>query len=345
MVPKPDGTLHFCNDFWQLNKVSEFDGYPMPQVDELLDRGHWQYRTLPFGLHGAPANFQRLMDILLRPHQAYAGTYLDDIVIHSEAWEDHLDRLWKVLSELQKAGLTANPRKCHLALSEAKYLGLQIGRGFIHPQEKKVEAILSAPMPRTKTQVRAFLGLAGYYRCFIPNFSSLATPLTDLTRKGKPEKIVWTPAVEEAFQRVKGALTSEPVFWAPDFSCPFLLQTDASDTGMGTCRLVTSPGGLSEARYLGFRIGQGLIMPQEQKMEAICSYIRPTTKSQIQVRIDRSALLFQHWRATDLLCTLEHFISPGAQYFPPYEIILCSPSGDVCAANQFWSVSSFILPQ
>ncbi len=268
MVPKPDGTLRFCNDFRRLNEVSEFDGYPMPRVDELLDRlgraryistldltkgywqvplsetakpktafstssGHWQYRTLPFGLHGAPATFQQLMDILLRPHQVYAAAYLDDVVIHSETWEDHLDRLRRVLTELRRAGLTANPRKCHLALFEAKYLGFRVGRGLIRPQEKKVEAVRSAPRPESKTQVRAFLGLAGYYRCFIPNFSSLAAPLTDLTRKGQPEKVQWTPAAEKAFQWVKEALTSEPVLRAPDFGCPFLLQTDASDSGLG----------------------------------------------------------------------------------------------------------------
>ncbi|KAL0152976.1 hypothetical protein M9458_051729 [Cirrhinus mrigala] len=195
--------------------------------------GHWQYWTLPFGLHGAPATFQRMMDVLLRPHQAYAAAYLDDVVVHSEAWEDHLDWLRRVLSELWRAGLTANPRKCHLATSEAKYLGFQVGRGLIRPQEKKVDAILTTPKPETKSQVRAFLGLAGYYRCFIPNFSSLATPLTDLTRKGQPEKIRWTLTAEEALARIRTALTSAPVLRAPDFSCPFLLQTDASDSELG----------------------------------------------------------------------------------------------------------------
>ncbi len=112
-------------------------------------------------------------------------------------------------------------------------LGFQVVRGLIRPQEKKVEAVRSAPRPTTKTQVRAFLGLAGYYRCFIPNFSSLAASLTDLTRKGQPEKVQWSSASEEAFQRIKEALTSEPVLRAPDFSCHFLLQTDASDTGLG----------------------------------------------------------------------------------------------------------------
>uniref|UniRef100_A0A8C1MWX3 Gypsy retrotransposon integrase-like protein 1 n=1 Tax=Cyprinus carpio TaxID=7962 RepID=A0A8C1MWX3_CYPCA len=299
MVPKPDGTLRFCNDFRRLNEVSEFDGYPMPRVDELLDRlgraryistldltkgywqvplseaakpktafstpsGHWQYRTLPFGLHGAPATFQRMMDILLRPHQAYAAAYLDDVVVHSEAWDEHLDRLRRVLSELRRAGLTANPRKCHLALSEAKYLGYQVGRGLIRPQDKKVEAIHAAPRPTTKTQVRAFLGLAGYYRCFIPNFSSLAAPLTDLTRKGQPEKVCWTPSAEEAFSQVKAALTSSPVLRAPDFSCPFLLQTDASDTGLGAVLSQIQEGEEHPIIYISRKLS-----PAERKYAAV----------------------------------------------------------------------------
>ncbi len=268
LVPKPDGTLRFCNDFRSLNEVSEFNGYPMPRVDELLDRlgrawyistldltkgywqvplsdsakpktafstpsGPWQYRTLPFGLHGAPATFQRLMDIVLGPHQQYAAAYLDDVIIHSEHWEDQLDRLRRVLMELRRAGLTTNPSKCHLALFEAKYLGFRVGQGLIKPQIKKVEAVRAAPLPSTETQVRAFLGLAGYYRCFIPDFSSLAAPLTDLTRKGQPERVIWSPETEEAFHQIKRALTEEPVLQAPDFGCPFLLQMDASEAGLG----------------------------------------------------------------------------------------------------------------
>ncbi len=299
MVPKPDGTLRFCNDFRRVNEVSEFDGYPMPRVDELLDRlgrarfistldltkgywqvpltdrakpktafstprGHWQYRVLPFGLHGAPATFQRMMDILLRPHQEYAAAYIDDVVIHSETWEDHLERLRRVLGELRRAGLTANPRKCHLALPETRYLGYLVGRGLVRPQEDKVAAIHEASRPVTKKQVRAFLGLAGYYRCFIPNFSSLATPLTDLTKKGRPETVKWGKAEEEAFQEVKTALTSEPVLRAPDFNRPFLLQTDASDTGLGAVLSQVQDGEEHPVVYISRKLS-----PAEQRYAAV----------------------------------------------------------------------------
>ncbi|KAL0165651.1 hypothetical protein M9458_037495, partial [Cirrhinus mrigala] len=233
MVHKPDSTLRFCNDFRRLNKVSEFDGYPMPRVDELLDRlGRARYISQLRTSLKATGRYLSLNPQNLKlpflppvatgstgPSPSVSMRMMDD-VIHSKAWEDHLDCLRRVLSELRRAGLTANPRKCHVALHEAKYLGFQVGRGLICPQEKKVEAVRAAPRPETKTQVRAFLGLAGYYRCFIPNFSSLAAPLTDLTRKGQPEKVQWTPAAEKAFQRMKLQLS-------------LLLQTDASDTGLG----------------------------------------------------------------------------------------------------------------
>ncbi|KAL0152849.1 hypothetical protein M9458_051843 [Cirrhinus mrigala] len=280
LVPKPDGTLRFCNDYRRLNEVSDFDSYPMPRVDELLERlgraryittldltkgywqvplteeakpktafstpsGHWLYRTLPFGLHGAPATFQRLMDVVLRPHQTYAAAYLDDVVIHSEAWDDHLERLRRVLSELRRAGLTANPRKCHLAMNEAKYLGFTVGRGLIRPQENKVKAILDAPKPCNKTQVRAFLG-----------FSSIAAPLTDLTRKGQPERIRWSEEAERAFQIIKWALTTEPVLRAPDFTCPFLLQTDASDTGLGAMLSQVQNGEEHPVVYISRKLSQ-----------------------------------------------------------------------------------------
>lgn len=151
LVPKPDGTIRFCNDFRKLNEVSQFDSYPMPHVDELIDwldkarfittldltKGYWQvplspaskekttfatpdglfhYICLPFGLHVAPATFQRPMDRILRPHQRYAAAYLDDVVVYSQDWETHLMQVQKVLDSLREAGLIANPKKMQTSL-------------------------------------------------------------------------------------------------------------------------------------------------------------------------------------------------------------------------------------
>nr|XP_040022572.1 uncharacterized protein LOC120811351 [Gasterosteus aculeatus aculeatus] len=112
--------------------------------------GLYHYRVLPFGVHGAPATFQRMMDQVLRPHREYAAAYLDDQVIHSPDWTTHVGHLKAVLGSLRRAGLTANPKKCHLGLEEAEYLGYTIGRGSVRPQSRKVEAIATWPKPATK---------------------------------------------------------------------------------------------------------------------------------------------------------------------------------------------------
>lgn len=268
IVPKPDGTLRFCNDFRKLNDISTFDAYPMPRVDELIERlgparyvstldltkGYWQvpltprarpktafatpdglfqYRVLPFGVHGAPATFQRLMDQVLRPLRSFAAAYLDDIVVHSATWVQHLEHLEAVLGALRRAGLTANAKKCRLGWTETDYLGYTIGRGCVKPQVRKIEKIQQWPHPVTKKQVKSFLGLVGYYQKFVKNFATVAAPLHELTRKNLPHHVKWTREAEEAFQTLKKALCEEPVLVAPDFSKPFVLHTDASGTGIG----------------------------------------------------------------------------------------------------------------
>ena len=268
LVPKPDGSVRFCNDYRKLNEVSEFDAYPMPRVDDLMDslgharflttldltKGYWQvpltpaskektafatpeglyqYTRLPFGLHGAPATFQRLMDRILTPHRGYAAAYLDDVVIQSPDWASHLPRKQAVIDSLREACLTANPKKCRLALSETNYLGYTIGRGLVKPQEAKLQAIQDWPQPITKKQVRSFLGLAGYYRRFITDFATIAAPLTELTTKRHSRMVRWNPAAEAAFVNLKRALCSGPILVAPDFKKDFVVQADASEVGLG----------------------------------------------------------------------------------------------------------------
>lgn len=159
---------------------------------------------------------------------------MDDIFFFSKTWEEHLEHLKSVLQKIKSAGLTIKPRKCKFAQEEVQYLGHLIGKGKRSPAELKIQAIRGFHTPTCKTDVRAFLGLAGYYRQYIPMFSSIAAPLTEtLKGTGRKGKGNWNEANEDAFRLLKEKLSSKPVLYAPNYQKEFLLQTDASDTGLG----------------------------------------------------------------------------------------------------------------
>ena len=195
--------------------------------------GLYQFKCMPFGLQGAPATFQRMMDALLDGLRDYASAYLDDLVIFSRTWKEHLTHLEAVFERLKATGLTAKPTKSKFGMEEWSYLGHVVGGGKVRVEESKIEAIRKIQWPMTKKDVRALLGLTGYYRKFIPNYATIAVPLTDLTRKAQPCQVIWTPDCEEAFRKLKDLLCSSPVLQAPDFKKSFVLQTDASDRGVG----------------------------------------------------------------------------------------------------------------
>ena len=257
-----------CVDYRRLNAQSRTDAYTMPRVDDLIDRlgdaayistldlsrGYWQvpvtkdarpktafitpyglfqFRVMPFGLQGAPATFQRMMDVILDDVGEFAAAYLDDLVIHSTSWDDHVRHLREILRRLGQAGLTVKPKKCQIAMSQCTYLGHVVGNGKVRPEQSKVKALEDFPIPKTKKQVRAFLGLTGYYRKFIKNYAERATALTDLTRKNAPNNVLWTTACNSAFSELKKALCLSAVLRSPDFRRRFILQTDASDRGIG----------------------------------------------------------------------------------------------------------------
>ena len=268
VVPKKDGTARICIDYRRLNSVTAMDAYPLPRIEEILDsvgaaayistldlsKGYWQipvkpedrdktafispmglfrFTTMPFGLCGAPATFQRAMDELLRGRGDFTRAYLDDIVIYSTTWDDHLKHLDTVFQLLEDAGLTIKIRKCQLGMRECSYLGHRIGGGVVRPENDKIEVIRNYPRPVNKKEVRIFLGLAGYYRRFIPRYAEDAKPLTDLTKKLLPERVRWTEDCERAFRTLQDALTRAPVLRNPDFERPFTLQTDASNIAVG----------------------------------------------------------------------------------------------------------------
>ena len=268
MVKKKDGSLRMCIDYRRLNAMTEVEAYPMPRVDELIDllgkarfistldlmKGYWQmpvavqdrhktafvtpgglfqFRVMPFGLSGAPASFQRLMDQLIKGCQDFAAVYLDDLVIFSTTWEDHLKQLGEILNRIGEAGLTVKVDKCQFGMKQCVYLGHVVGNGMIQPEVSKVEAVQSFARLETKTQVRGFLGLTGYYRKFIPDYATVAAPLTDLTRKSAPNIVQWSEACNNAFKELKDRLCGSSILSSPDFLKPFILQTDASDRGAG----------------------------------------------------------------------------------------------------------------
>ena len=162
--------------------------------------------------------FQRMMDTVLRGLEEFTGDYIDDIVIFSGSWEDHLRHVREVLFRLRKANLKVKLKKCQLGMHECVYLGYVVGNGVVKPDPEKIRAVLNFPAPVTKKQVRTFLGLTGYYRKFVANYATVAIPLTDLTKKSLPDKVKWTPACETAFVTLKETLCREPVLNSPDFS-------------------------------------------------------------------------------------------------------------------------------
>ena len=187
---------------------------------------------MPLGLKGAPATFQRLVYRVIRNLESVCEAYIDDLIIFSKSWEEHVSHIRAALERLKGAWLTAKLSKCCFGTTSCTYLGHVVGSGVVRPEPSKVHAVLTFPIPATKTHVRAFLGLTGYYRRFIPNYASLAVPLTDLTKKSAPMQVQWNDQCNQAFEDLKNLLCSSPVLQSPDFEKPFI-QTDASDRGLG----------------------------------------------------------------------------------------------------------------
>ena len=283
MVKKKDGSNRVCVDFRKLNKITEVDPEPMTTAEDLfrrlsgkkylskidLTKGYWQipvapedvhktafvtpdgqyeFTRMPFGMVNSGATLVRGLRKILEGMPG-VGSYVDDIVIYSDSWEDHIKTLKELFGRLRKARITARPTKCLLGASRMEFLGHQVGGDVITPSRDNLEKVRNTPRPTTKKQVRSFLGLVGYYRDHIPAFAEISAPLTDLLKKGKAEHIQWSEAQERAYSLLKEYLLQEPVLKLPDLSKPFVLRTDASGVGVAAVLLQENDGKLYPVGY------------------------------------------------------------------------------------------------
>lgn len=271
MIPKNDGNTRICVDYRKLNAKTINDKYPLPRMDDLLHEskgtkfmstldlqsGYWQikinskckektafitpfgmyqFKRMPFGLTNAPATFQRLVDRLQNsiPHVKIRA-YLDDIIIRSTTFQQHLDDLQDVFKKLREYNLRANLNKCRFNQKQIKYLGHIITPQGIKIDPSKIAAIVDRKPPKTVKQLLSFTQACSWYRRFIENFAKIVEPLTKLTRKNV--KWVWGQEQEQAFETLKKKLTSTPILGQADESKPFILKTDASNYAIGAVLL------------------------------------------------------------------------------------------------------------
>ncbi|XP_047987137.1 uncharacterized protein LOC125226991 [Leguminivora glycinivorella] len=267
MVPKKDGGTRVCVDYRQLNAITTPDVYPLPRIDDLLHNakrtpfmstidlraGYWQIKVkdedqaktsfvtpfgmylflrMPFGLRNAPATFQRLMDgFRISLSHIKLLVYLDDLIIMSTSFEQHLKDLQDVFARLKEYNLTANREKCNFCVAKIKYLGHYITADGLELDSDKISSILKMPAPSNLKHLLSFIQTCSWYRRFVPNFAKVAEPLTRLTKKNT--EWTWTSEQQTAFETSKKLLVSAPVLAQADDSKPYIIKSDASSYAIG----------------------------------------------------------------------------------------------------------------
>ena len=283
LVRKKDNSLRMCVDFRQLNKRTIKDSYALPRTEELFDclkgakyfsvldmksgyhqvemdeshksrtaftvgpLGFYEFQRMPFGLTNAPATYQRLMeDCLGDLNHTICVIFLDDVIVFSNTYEEHIERLSMVFRKLEEYNLKLSPKKCKFLQERVKYVGHIVSSKGVETDPDKIEKVINWPRPTNHDEVRQFLGFVGYYRRFVKDFSKIAKPLNELLvgiqnkRKSRRRKKdssspswKWETEEEEAFQRLKTSLTTPEILAYPDYSLPFNLHIDASGKGLG----------------------------------------------------------------------------------------------------------------
>ena len=289
LVPKKDGTWRMCVDCRAINNITVKYRHPIPRLDDMLDELHgscvftkvdlksgyhqirmkegdewktafktklglYEWLVMPFGLTNAPSTSMRLMNHVLRCFIGhFVVVYFDDIFIYCKSLDEHKQHLKSVLEVLRKERLFANLGKCSFGTDHVVFLGFVVGADGLRVDEQKVQAIRDWLIPTTIGEVRSFHGLAGFYRRFVQNFSTLAAPLTEVIKKNVGFK--WGPAQEEAFKILKGKLTHAPLLVLPDFSKAFEIECDASGVGIGAVLMQDG----KPVAYFSEKLGRALL--------------------------------------------------------------------------------------
>jgi hypothetical protein len=266
-VKKKDESLRLCVDYRPLNAMTIKNKYSLPRIDVLFDQlvgskvfskldlrsgchqikirasdipktafstryGLYEYLVMSFGLTNAPTYFMYLMNSVFMPElDKFVVVFIDDILVYSKNEDDHVNHLHTVLQRLRDHRLYAKFSKCDFWLREIKFLGHTISQDGVLVDPEKVQEVMDWKPPTTVRHIRSFLGLAGYYRRFIPDFSRIAKPMTELLKKGV--KYEWSQKCEDAFHALRHHLTTAPVLAQPDNTKPFEVYCDASGTGLG----------------------------------------------------------------------------------------------------------------
>ena len=289
-VKKKDGSMRMCVDYRDLNRITIKNRYPLPRVEELFDRlrgakyfskidlrsgyhqvrihpddihktafrtryGHYEFLVLPFGLTNAPATFMHLMQSIFGAHlDDFVIVFLDDILIFSKTLAEHKKHVRRVLELLRANKLYAKKSKCEFFKSSISFLGHVVGEKGVSMEKEKVKAIVDWPTLTNVAAVRSFLGLAGYYRRFVKDFSKIASPLTDLLRTDA--KFEWMDKQQLAFDRLKEAVSTGPVLIIPDESLPYVVTTDASGFAVGATLSQDQGNGLQPIAFLSHKMNE-----------------------------------------------------------------------------------------
>lgn len=298
LVRKKDGSVRFCIDFRKLNNITTKDAFPIPRIDDIFDHlskaeyyttidfkagyfqvgldpkdrpktafstrdEHYQFTVLPQGVSNGPPAFQRIVSQILGPTRwKYSLAYLDDVIIYSQTFDQHLRHLDDILHRLNDANFRLNVNKCQIAKTSIDYLGHHIELSSISPNAENVQALRETSLPTTAKDAFRFVKAAEYYRKFIPNFSIIAqslykyAPVTKEQRSSKSQSTPITLVGEEldAFNKLKEILTNDLILRIPDENLPFKIHTDASKIGIGAVLMQTHPNGDLPVAYLSKKL-------------------------------------------------------------------------------------------